>query len=223
MKVRQDKAVREPLDRLHFEVEELRASRKRLVLAADAYRRRIERELHDGPQQELVAFAVNLQLARRLVDVDPAAVGTLIDDLSRDVKEAIDETRELAHRIYSPLLDAGGLGAALRSAAASVGVRIRVQVATSEASPELAGTVYFCCRAALERAGAGARATVTVHEEDGALVFEIVDDGAGSGPATADADIVGVRDRLEALDGELTIASEPGRGTHVSGSLPIPR
>ncbi len=193
----------------------------RLVLAADAERRTIERELHDGPQQHLVALAVNLQLARRLVDVDPAAAGTLLDELRRDVQEALDETRQLAHRIYPPLLDAGGLGVALRVAAEGVGVRTHVQVAADLAcTPEVAGTVYFCCVAALEGAGAGAGATVTVREDDGALVFEIVDDGAGSDAGT---DLAGMQDRVEALGGRLTIASEPGHGTRVSGSLPLSR
>src|SRR5207245_4843265 len=127
--------------------------------AADADRRRIERELHDGPQQHLVALAVNLQLTRRLVDVDPAAARALLEEMGRDVQEALDGARKLAHRIYPPLLEAGGLGVALRSAAASVGVPTRVQVAAGAACPpEVAGTVYFCCVEALERVGAGAKA-----------------------------------------------------------------
>lgn len=215
----QAKPSRESLDRLSREVEELRASRRRLVQAADADRRRIERELHDGPQQDLVGLAVNLQLARRLVDVDPAAASTLLDELRRDVQAALDEARELAQRIYPPLLEAGGLGVALRSVAARIGVRTRVQVAAGVACPsEVAGTVYFCCAAALERAGDGASATVTIHEDDGALVFEIVDDGAGSDAGT---DLAAILDRVAALGGRLAIVSEPGRGTRISGSLPL--
>ena len=100
--------LQESLDQLHLEVGELLASRKRLVLAADADRRRIERELHDGPQQHLVALAVNLQLTRRLVDVDPAAARALLEEMGRDVQEALEGARKLAHRIYPPLLEAGG-------------------------------------------------------------------------------------------------------------------
>ncbi|HEU5212404.1 MAG TPA: histidine kinase, partial [Gaiellaceae bacterium] len=111
--------MRESLDRLRLEVGELRASRKRLVLAADADRRKIERELHEGPQQDLVAVAANLQLASRLVEDDPAAAKALLDEMRRDVREALDVTRKLADRVYPPLLDDGGLGVALRSAAAS--------------------------------------------------------------------------------------------------------
>jgi signal transduction histidine kinase len=210
------------IDRLRREVGELRASRKRLVLAADADRRRIERELHDGPQQDLVALAVNLQLARRLLDVDPAAARALLDEMGRDVQEAIDGTRQLAHRIYPPLLEAGGLGAALSFAASSIGAPTRVSVEPGGAyPPEVAGTVYFCCLEALERAGAGSRSTVAVRERDGALVFEII--SAGGGAADAAADLAGLQERVEALGGRLTIASEPDNVTRVSGSLPLSR
>jgi signal transduction histidine kinase len=142
--------------------------------------------------------------------------------MRRDVREALDETRELAHRIYPPLLEAGGLGVALRIAAASAGVRTYVQVQAATAwPPEVAGTVYFCCVEALERLGAGSRSTITVHEEKGALVFEIVEDGDGSGATTVSADLGWLRDRVEALGGQLAIAPNPGRGTRVLGSLPM--
>jgi signal transduction histidine kinase len=210
------------LDRLRLEVEQLRASRERLVLAADADRRRIERELHDGPQQDLVALAVNLQLARRLVDVDPAATRALLDEMGRDVQEALNGMRKLAHRIYPPLLEAAGLGVALRSAAATLSVPTRVEVAAIAACPpEVAGTVYFCCVDALERLAAEATSTaIVVREDDGALVFEIVDDGSG---LVTEADVDSMRERVEALGGRLTIASEPGRGVRISGSLPLQR
>src|SRR5438876_4805643 len=100
-------------DRL--EVEELRASRARVVAAADAERRRIERDLHDGVQQHLVALAVNLQLARQLADSDPEALRSLLDDLTRDVHEALESVRALARQVYPPLLLDRGLAEALRS------------------------------------------------------------------------------------------------------------
>lgn len=211
------------LDQLLFEVEELRASRKRLVLSTDADRRKIERELHDGPQQHLVALAVNLQRARRLVDVDPAAARTLLEEMGRHVQEALDGTQELAHRIYPPLLEAGGLGVALRSTAATLGVPTQVKVAAITSSPpEVAGTVYFCCVEVLKHLGAGARSTtITVQEEERALVFEIVDDG--SAVVIAATDLASVQERAEALGGRLTIASEPGHGIRVSGSVPMSR
>jgi signal transduction histidine kinase len=215
--------LQESLDQLHVEVGELRASRKRLVLSADADRRRIERELHDGPQQHLVALAVNLQRVRRLVDVDPAAARTLLEEMARDVQEALDEMQELSDRIYPPLLEAGGLGVALRSMAATLGVPTQVKVAAiTSCPPEIAGTVYFCCIEALEHLGGGARSTtITVHEDERALVFEIVDDG--SAVVIADADLASIQERVEALGGRLTIESESGHGIRVSGSVPMSR
>ncbi len=227
LEARHVEALRETLDRLRLEVAELRASRERLVLAADADRRRIERELHEGVQQHLVALAVNLQLESQLADSDPAAAKALLEEVGRDVQQALDETAQLAQRIYPPLLEAGGgLAAAVRSAAVSAGVPASVEVAAGASyPPEVAGTVYWCCLEALEHAGAGARATVTVRDEEGALAFEVVEDGARSAGAAdrSDAELDRLRDRVEALGGRLTIQSDPGRGTRVSGWLPLSR
>jgi signal transduction histidine kinase len=201
------------------QIEELRASRKRLVLAAAADRGRIERELHDGPQQRLVALAVELQQARRLVNVHPAAAGALIDEMAGQLQEALDALRALAHRIHPPLLEAGGLRAALRTTAAMLGVPTRVQVtAGATLPPELAGAVYFSCADALEHVGEGAKIAITVRQGGGTVVFEIVAESSDS--ATADADMTSMRDRLEALGGRLTIESEPGH-SRITGSLPI--
>jgi signal transduction histidine kinase len=217
LQARDTEEIRESLDRLRLEVAELRASRERLVLAADADCRSIERDLHGGVQQHLVALAVNLQLAGSLADTDPSAAKALIDEMGRDVQQALDETAQLAQRIYPPLLEAGGLAAALRSAAARAGVSVSVEVAAGASyPPEVTRTVYLCCLKALEHAGAGARTRVTVREEEEAVAFEIVDDGAGS-----DAGVDRLRDRVEALGGRLTIRSGPGRGTRIAGSLPL--
>lgn len=208
----------ESVDRLRLEAEELRASRERLVLAADADRRRIERELHDGPQQQLVALSVNLQLARDLADADPAAAQALLEEMERDVQRALDETAQLAQRIYPPLLEAGGLAAALRSAAVSAGARASLDVAAGVSyPPEVAGTVYLCWLEALEHVGPGARATVAVRHEEEGLVFEVVTDGEQN------AGFDRLRDRVETLGGRLTIRPEPGGGTRVTGSLPLSR
>ena len=210
-------ALRTTIDRLRLEVAELRASRKRLGVAADADRRKIERELHEGVQQLLVALAVNLQLLGQFVDSDPPAAKTLLEEIGRDVQQALDATVELAQRIYPPLLEAGGLAPALRAAAGSTGVRAELEVAAGTSyPPEVVAAVYWCCREAFEHAGPGARATVTVRDEDGAVVFEVVDDGSHS-----DEGLDRLRDRVEALGGRMTIHSEPGRGTRVSGTLPL--
>ena len=175
-------------------------------------------------QQHLVALAVNLQLAGQLAGTDLAAAKALLEDMGRDVQQALDETTQLAQRIYPPLLEARGFAATLRAAAVSAGIPASVEVAADASyPPEVAGTVYLCFLEVLEQADAGARATVTVRDEDGAIAFEVVEDGARSGAAAArsDAELDRMRDRVEALGGRLTVRSKPGRGTRVSGSLPL--
>jgi signal transduction histidine kinase len=180
---------------------------KRLVLAADDDRRTIERELHDGVQQHLVALAVNLQLAERLVDDDPVAAKALLEELGRDVKQALEETVKLAQRTYAPLLEAGGFAAALRAVASSAGVTSSVEVATTGIyPPEVVTTVYLCWLEALDRP-AGTRMTLEVREAEGALSFEI-----GGCEPLPDR----LRDRVEALGGELESS-----GNRVAVSLPL--
>jgi signal transduction histidine kinase len=209
--------LRADFDRLQLEVAELRESRRRLVLAADADRRGIERDLHNAVQQHLVAIAVNLQLADQATDADPAAAKALLAEMARDVQQALNETARLAQQIYPPVLEAGGLAAALRSAAVGAGIRLSLEVAVQAKYPrEVAAVVYWCCLETLEQAGAGAHATVTVRDEEGAVAFEVVDDGSHS-----DQGLDRQRDRVEALGGRLTIRSEPGRETRVSGSIPL--
>jgi signal transduction histidine kinase len=208
-------AQRETIDRLRNEVDELRASRARLVIGADADRRTIERGLHDGLQQRLVALAASLELGRRTGDGDPEAMKSLLVELGGDVQEALDEAAKLAHRIYPPLLDAGGLAAALRTAAATLGVPTRVEVGGAAAYPvEVAATVYFCCVEALEQAGTAA--TVHVQADGDMLSFEVVADGAP-------VDLNSLRDRVEALGGSLTTGPDPSGGVRISGALPLSR
>jgi signal transduction histidine kinase len=215
------KALEESVEQLRREADELRASRTRLVLAADADRRRIERELHDGAQQDLVALAVKLQQTRGLVDSDPAAAGVLVDEMRGDVQESLDRLRALAQRIHPPQLDAGGLPAALRSAAASSGVRARIDVgANGVYLQEVATTVYLCMVAAFERLVTGTTAAIGVREENGTLAFEIVAEDAGVDPADANLNLAAMRDRVEALGGRLTITAVSGGGMRIAGSLP---
>ena len=198
------------------QVEVLNASRKRLLLAADAERRRIERDLHDGVQQHLVALAVNLQLAGELTNSDPAAARTLLAEMGRDVQQALDETAQLAQRIY-PQLDAIGFAATLRSAAVNAGIRAYVDADVAATSPpDLLATVFWCWLDVLDRCMTGARATITIREQDRALTFQIVEDGDHSAAA-----LERLCDRVAALGGTLTIQSEPGPRTRVSGSLPL--
>ena len=211
--------VQQELDRMRAEVEKLSAVRRRLVVAADDDRRAIERDLHDGVHQHLVALAVSVQLARRAAATDPAASVSALADIERDVRRALDEAARLAHRIHPPTLEAGDLGALLRSAATSAGVPAAVDVsAGSGASPDLVMTIHLCWLDALARAGGEARVTIEVHERADALTFEIESDDAGS-----DASLEPLRDRVEALGGAFDVTSTAGGRRRVSGSLPVGR
>lgn len=213
LEVRHAETPQETLDRLAVELAELRASRKRLVLAADADRRGFEQELHEGLQQDVVALAVNLQLVSRLADDDPAAAQTLLDEIRRDVQQAIDASARLAARIYPSLLGSG-LALALRAAAATAGIVLNVEgVADREEVGAASAAAALSCLEALERCAPGARATVVVSE--GHLTFEIIDEGGGSADGLA-----GLVDRVEALDGLLRVDKPVGGGTRLAGSIP---
>jgi signal transduction histidine kinase len=214
---RQDDLVRE-LDALRLEIADLRASRTRLALANDAERRAIERDLHEGVQQLLVALAFNVEVAAASVDADPAAARKLLAEIDEIVRQALDDTRRLAHRIYPPLLEAGGLVAALRAAAVSADVKTKIDVASgTTCPPEIAGAVYFSCLDVLERAGAGTPVAISVRNEEGAVVFDIVAD------RDIDAEGLPLRDRVEAFGGRVTITERSGGEITVAGSLPLPR
>jgi signal transduction histidine kinase len=226
--VQLDSTLQATLDELRLQATELRASRARVVSAADAERRRIERDLHDGAQQQLVGLVVNVRLARELADIDPVQAKALLDDVGRDAKEAIEELRELAHGIYPPLLLDRGLVDALRAAARRTGLPARIDApGVGRHPPEREATIYFCCVEALQNAakhaGDGAQITIRVWEEEGGLRFEVSDDGAGFDPGGRGAGVglTNMRDRLGAIGGRLSIASERGRGTSVSGTIPI--
>lgn len=207
------------LEQLRVEVEELRASLKRLVVAADADRRMVERELHDGVQQHLIALAVNLQLAGQAAGSDPAAAKTLLEEMGRDVQDALDQTSLLAQRIYPATLEADGVGTLLRSVAASAGVPASVDVAArSNHPPEVVITLYQCWVNMLACASVQTGASIRVRESEDMLVFEVV-----GNTACPDADLDYLRDRVDALGGRLAVTSSPGGGTRVSGSLPSPR
>ena len=217
----------EAVERLRAEIKDLHASRARLVDAADAERRALERQLHDGVQQQLVAIAVNLQLASGLCETDAASARAILDEIGRDTHDALEGLRRLAAELYPPLLDAGGLVVALRSAGADAGVVTRVDVeALPKGRPELVATVYFCCLEALrnvaQHAGTGAKAMVSIGIEADTLVFEVADDGCGF--VTAEPSNGGLRrigDRVAALGGSLEIESMSDHGTNVSGHLPL--
>jgi signal transduction histidine kinase len=211
-------ALHEPLERLREEIERLRASRARLVLEADADRRSLERELHRGVQQKLVVLAVELQLVQDALDTDPVEARRRLGEMRTAVQQALDDAARLAQHIHPPLLEAGGLTAAIRAAAASVGTRAVVEVDATIALPqEVAGTLYRCIVTVLESMPPEGRASVAVRETGGAVGFEII---AERGAATA---IEGLTDRVDALGGELTAGPTAGGALRLLGSIPLAR
>jgi signal transduction histidine kinase len=226
--VRLGSALEASLDELQMQADELRASRARVVAAADAERRRIERDLHDGAQQHLVALAVNLRLAREFAESDPLAARAVLEQLAGDVHEALEEIRDLAHGIYPQLLVDRGLSEGIRAAVSRAPVRTRVEIgAIGRYRPEVETTVYFCCLEALQNvgkhAGPDALATVRLWEEQGGLRFEVTDDGSGFDPHTEPqgSGLTNMSDRLGALGGRLSVITAPGDGTRIAGAVPL--
>jgi signal transduction histidine kinase len=207
-------------------LDELRASRQRIVAASDSERRRLERNIHDGAQQQLVALAVKTRLARSLLAKDPARASAMLSDVEREVAQALEDIRDLARGIYPSLLAERGLEAALRAQAGRAPFPVEVQAAgVRRHDPGLEAAVYFCCLEALQNVGkyAGASsATIRLAEADGRLVFEVEDDGAGFDPGARGygTGLQGMADRLAAEGGELEVRSSPGAGTTVTGRLP---
>jgi signal transduction histidine kinase len=225
-KQRLDAALRASLEQLRQQADELQASRARIVAAADAERRRIERDLHDGAQQYLVAIAVKARLIQQLARTDPAGGMALTQDLVHDVESALDELRTLAQGIYPPLLSSAGLVEALAAACRRMPIRVRLEAeGVGRYPPELEAAVYYCCLEALQNAAkhAGDRASATLRlwEEAGALSFDVDDDGAGFDPQHlgSGAGLTNMSDRLGAVGGMLRIESAPGKGTHVHGAV----
>ena len=226
--VRLDSDLHASLEELRRQAEELRASRARVVAAADAERRRIERDLHDGAQQYLVGLEVNLGVVSGLVESDAEKAKAIIDELRAAVQEAMQDFRDLAHGIYPPLLQDRGLSEALANAARRATIPTRIEApAARRYDPEIEATVYFCCLEALQNAGKhagqGARTTIRLWEEEDALLFEVADDGSGLDPARASSGtgFTNMRDRLEAIGGGLRIESTLSRGTRVAGTIPL--
>ena len=208
-------------------IEQLRASRQRLVSAQDEERRRLERNLHDGAQQQLVALAVKLRLAEQLSERDPQKVKGLLADLQSETGDALENLRDLARGIYPPLLADKGLVAALESQARKSVVPVTIEANGIGRYPQDAeAAVYFSCLEALQNVSkyaSASRATVSLSDGDGRLRFEVTDDGQGFETSTAShgSGLQGISDRLAALDGEFEVRSSPGAGTTVSGTLPV--
>jgi PAS domain S-box-containing protein len=214
---------------LRSSLRELQASRSRIMSAADQERRRIERDLHDGAQQRLLALTIELELAGELVKTDPGKGAARLRELVQDANAAMADIRSLAHGLYPSLLVERGLVGALSEAAGACPLPARLTTRGLGRYPsEIEGAVYFCCLEALQNAAKHAEgassATITVwQEEDEAVHFEVLDDGAGlpDGYAGHGAGLTNMRDRLGAMGGTLAIESNFGRGTRVMGAVPV--
>jgi signal transduction histidine kinase len=212
---------------LRQRLEDLRASRQRLVAAQDQERRRLERNLHDGAQQNLVALKVKLGLAENIAEKDPAKAQVLIAQLKDDADEALETLRDLARGIYPPLLADKGLVAALESQARKAPVPIDIQVDGIERySQDVEAAIYFCCLEALQNVAKYAGAStveIRLRSADGRVSCQISDNGQGFDMAATPrgSGLQNMADRMEALGGSVEVQSSIGSGTSVTASLPL--
>jgi signal transduction histidine kinase len=205
---------------------ELHATRARVVTAGESERRKIERDLHDGAQQHLVALSIKVGLAREVADPE---VGARLDAMGKELDEILEELRDLAHGRYPTVLRDLGLQPALVALVRRSVSRAKVEArAIGRYSEEVEAAVYFCCAESLQNidkhAGLGPTAVIRLWEHDGRLFFEIVDDGAGFDVESArhpGHGLANVSERIAAHGGILVVESTPGRGTTVRANIPI--
>ena len=208
---------------LRARIEDLRASRARIVEAGDAERRRLERDLHDGAQSRLVALAVKLRMARRRAEGRPD-VTAILDESSAELQASLDELRELARGIHPAVLTDRGLGPALEMLASRAPVPVEVAGDVDDLPPAVATAVYFVVSEGLTNVAKYARArhaTVTVNRDDNRVVAEVADDGVGGADLARGSGLRGLADRVAALDGRLELQSPPGDGTRLRAEFPL--
>ncbi len=217
------------LRQLAAQAEDVRASRQRIVAAQDAERRRLERDIHDGAQQHLVAIAVNARLARQVLESAPVRAGTLLEEISAQVDDALETLRGLARGIFPPVLADRGLLPALRSHVSRSGSSIRLDadasVARARFDPRIESPLYFCCLEALQNAAkhaVGAPINVDLSADSTTLTFAVTDQGPGfnTGSAHNGTGLQGMLDRMAAVGGTLEVVSAPGEGTTIRGRAP---
>jgi signal transduction histidine kinase len=209
---------------LRAHLEELRASRARIVQAGDAERRRLERNLHDGAQQRLVALSLEIRLARAKLRTDPDGADRVLENAGAELTSALEELRELARGIHPAVLDRG-LGPALRSLANRERLPVELHYETAERFPgSVEAAAYYVVAEALTNVAKYADATaarVEVARRDGRAVVTVSDDGVGGADPGRGSGLRGLRDRVEALDGTLRVSSPPGGGTEVVAEIPL--
>jgi signal transduction histidine kinase len=210
-------------------IEDLRASRRRLVTAQDEERRRLERNIHDGAQQQLVALTVKARLAEQTIDRDPAKARDLVAQIGAETTGTLEDLRNLARGIYPPLLADKGLAAALEAQGRKAAVPVAVKAdGVGRLDRDVEAGVYFCVLEALNNVAKYARAShvdVRLWWQDGEVVFEVSDDGVGFDPGARGygTGLRGMADRLEALSGMLEVQSAPRTGTKILGRVPAAR
>jgi signal transduction histidine kinase len=210
-------------------IEELRESRRRIVAAQDDRRKQLERDIHDGAQQQLVALSVKARLAETLATKDPEKTEEMLEELQGDLADALENLRDLARGIYPPLLADRGLAEAILAQARRSPTPVAVDADGMGRLPsDIEATVYFCVLEALQNVAKYAEATsavVRVGVQGDELRFEVADDGRGFEPSSTSygTGLMGIADRLSVLGGAVEIVSSPGSGTSVRGHLPIHR
>jgi signal transduction histidine kinase len=212
---------------LRERVDDLRHARQRIIAAADAERRRIERDLHDGAQQRMVAVAITLGLAESQFASDPGNAVKLIAQAREEAQLAVKELRELARGIHPAVLSDRGLNAALEALAARAPVPVEVRgVPEDPLNPAVEAAAYFVTAEALTNVAKYAHATeasVRVSLEEECLRVEVRDDGVGGADPTCGTGLRGLRDRVDALDGRIDIESPLGGGTTITVEMPLER
>jgi signal transduction histidine kinase len=216
--VRRARALRERVD-------DLRSARQRIIAAGDAERRRIERDLHDGAQQRLVALTVILGLAETRIQSDPARAAELIAEARKEAQLAVKELRELARGIHPTMLSDLGLGAALEALASRAPVPVEIcGVPEGGLGRAVEVAAYYVTAEALTNVAKHAHATtasVRLSVERDCLCLEVRDDGVGGADQSTGGGLHGLSDRVDALDGKLAVHSPPGLGTTVTVELPL--
>ena len=204
--------------------EEVRASRARIVEAGDGARRRLERNLHDGAQQRLVALSLSLRLAQSKLDTDPVAAEAVLEGARTELAAALDELRELARGIHPAVLTDRGLAAAVEALAARSPVPVDVEISDGPLPQAVEAAAYYVIAESLANVAKYAnalRVMVRVHREDERALVEVADDGAGGADPTGGSGLRGLADRVEALGGTLKVYSPRGGGTCVNAVIPL--
>ena len=211
---------------LHARLEELAASRARIVTAGDVERRRLERNLHDGAQQRIVALSLSIRVALSKLDKDPAAARAVLEDAGEEVSLALDELRELARGLHPAVLTNRGLPAAVEALAGRAPVAVELAEMPDERLPApVEAAAYYLIAEALTNVAKYAAATtvrVRVVAGDGSVTVEVTDDGVGGADPAGGSGLRGLADRVEALGGSLEVHSPAGDGTSLRGTLPLP-